>query len=78
VKSMGEIKGQQNGPIGGQGNLGTLAHQVSQLLQQQMDKLVDVPLADWSLDEWDKYRERRKVIRKLRTELEGYKVNEPS
>ena len=78
MKPMGETKGQPNGPIGGQRNIGAVAHQVSQLLQLQMDKLVDVPLADWSLDEWEKYRERRKVIRKLRTELEGYKADEPS
>ena len=78
MKPMGEAKVQQNGPSGGQRNIVAVAHQVSQLLQQQMDKLVDVPLADWSAGEWEKYRERRGAIRKLRTELEAYKADEPS
>jgi len=67
---MSENNLRPSGKTSGRRDIGVLARQVSQLLQQQMDKLVDVPLAEWSQNEWDGYRGRREAIRKLRAELE--------
>ncbi len=70
---MSEDNSRLGGGTRGRRDIGAVAQQVSRLLQQQMDKLVDIPLAEWSQNEWDDYRGRRKAIRKLRAELEPSK-----
>lgn len=67
---MGEDKSRKYGRMSRSAKLTAICRKVTGLLQQQMDALIDAPLADWSPGEWDQYRRRRVLIRQLRTELE--------
>jgi hypothetical protein len=67
---MGEDKSRKYGRLSSPAKVTAIALEVTGLLQQQMDTLIDIPLADWSPAEWDQYRRRRGLIRELRSELE--------
>jgi hypothetical protein len=67
---MGEDKSRKYGRLSSPAKVTAIALEVTGLLQQQMDTLIDIPLADWSPVEWDQYRRRRGLIRELRSELE--------
>jgi hypothetical protein len=55
-----------------------MAREVPGLLQQQMDTLIDIPLADWSPADRDQYRKRRALIRELRSGLEKPSARKPN
>jgi hypothetical protein len=67
---MGEDRSRKYGRLSSPAKVTAIALEVTGLLQQQMDTLIDIPLADWSPVEWDQYRRRRGLIRELRSELE--------
>jgi len=75
---MGEDKSRQHGQLSGSAKVAAIAREVTGLLQQQMDALIDVPLTDWSPGEWDQYRKRRVLIRQLRSELEKPNGDRPN
>ncbi len=58
--------------------MSAIAREVTGLLQQQMDTLIDIPLADWSPEDWDQYRKRRSLIRELRSGLEKPSGRKPN
>jgi len=75
---MGEDKSRKYGRLSSPAKVTAIALEVTGLLQQQMDTLIDIPLADWSPGEWDQYRRRRGLIRELRLELEKTSRGRPN
>jgi hypothetical protein len=75
---MGEDKSRKYGRLSSPAEVTAIALEVTGLLQQQMDTLIDIPLADWSPVEWDQYRRRRGLIRELRSELEKTSRGRPN
>ena len=75
---MGEHKSRKYARLSRSGQVTAIARQVTELLQQQMDRLIDIPLADWSPGEWEEYRKRRALIRELRSELEKASAGRPN
>jgi hypothetical protein len=75
---MGEDKSRKYGRLSSPAKVTAIALEVTGLLQQQMDTLIDIPLADWSPVEWDQYRRRRGLIRELRSELEKTSPGRPN
>jgi hypothetical protein len=75
---MGEDKSRQYGRLSSSAKVAAIAREVTGLLQQQMDTLIDIPLADWLPGEWEQYRKRRALIRELRSELEKPSGGEPN
>jgi hypothetical protein len=75
---MGQDKSRKYGRLSSPAKVAAIALEVTGLLQQQMDTLIDIPLADWSPGEWDQYRRRRGLIRELRSELEKTSRGRPN
>jgi hypothetical protein len=75
---MSEDKSRKYGRLSRPAKVTAIAQEVTGLLQQQMDTLIDIPLADWSPGEWDQYRRRRALIRELRSELEKTSHGRPN
>ena len=75
---MSEDKSRKYGRLSSPAKVTAIALEVTGLLQQQMDTLIDIPLADWSPIEWDQYRRRRALIRELRSELEKTSHGRPN
>jgi hypothetical protein len=75
---MGEDKSRKHGRLSSSATVAASAREVTGLLQQQMDTLVDIPPADWSPGEWDQYRKRRALIRELRSDLENPSRGQPN
>ena len=75
---MGEDKSRKYGRLSSPAKVIAIAREVTGLLQQQMDTLIDISLADWSPVEWDQYRKRRALVRELRSELEQTSSGQPN
>jgi hypothetical protein len=75
---MGADKSRQYGRLSSSAKVVAIAREVAGLLQQQMDTLIDVPLADWLPGEWEQYQKRRALIGELRSELEKPSGSEPN